>query len=79
VGDAEEHRFDGDGNLAFHFFRGPRWILGDHFDQRGRGVRIGFDIQAQKHEEAAQHPGNQQDNHQRTKAQQGCDQVAHSG
>jgi len=76
---AEEHRFDGNGNLPFHLFGGPRGILRDHFDERRGGVRIRLNIEAQKHIKSARDPGKERHDHQDAITEKRGDQRAHRG
>ncbi len=49
---AAEDGLDGDGDLLLHLFGGPGGILGDDFDERWRGIGVGFDIEARECEDS---------------------------
>ena len=51
---ARQRHLERDRNLALHFFRAQSLRLGDDFDQRGDGIRIGLDVEVAKGDDAAE-------------------------
>ena len=77
VRDAGHLHFDRDGDVALDLLRRLAGILGDDVDQRRHRVGIGLDVQLPVGEQAADHQGQCQDDHQDALLQRGGDDGMH--